>query len=486
MSETELKLCKICLNSKTQTGLFNNPPLNKFFSHVLGIHEHPIRTWLCAWCGSTLKKIMRLVQLAEESHAYLSQVKLNKEEHRISHFVLSFHHNEHTDIPPSPTKDTRKTKLKTKHKIKNKLKHLKETENVQVENNVNEYESEYKIEEIKLEAVDVDGADDDIENDEFNDFEKDTDETLDTDILDRPKRKVNPKLYAKCEQYNFTLKVLSIEEQRTELEEKKKSEKYLSRKYKCEFCGISFVTKDVFEEHNQRHQESHSPHECPLCRLRFSTALVLSQHVLAHARRFTCRLCGAVVTRYSDCESHRRKCGQASPGVCSLCGKIFTNQNSLDNHVRGVHYRKEKKFVCSYCNQKFQTKQRLAIHTRTHTGLKPYTCELCGRSFAANSNLRNHLAAHAQARPHYCVECDKSYKTRKGLRRHLLEGASHVGKKTHSCHHCLKSFTSEKLLASHISSVHTREPDSCTLCQMTFLTSASLKKHIRSVHEPAV
>lgn len=166
-------------------------------------------------------------------------------------FTLSYHHNDHCDIPPD--KDNYKVKKSKNPKVKAKEIHFVNLgENKDVETKVKDENKSDDIEmmknEVKLEAVDLEVTMGDM-NDDFNDNHEEIED------IERPKRKVNPKLYAKCEENNFTLKVLTYAEQIEELEAKKRTDKYLNRKYKCEFCGIGFVTKDVFEEHKKRHQE---------------------------------------------------------------------------------------------------------------------------------------------------------------------------------------------------------------------------------------
>lgn len=48
------------------------------------------------------------------------------------------------------------------------------------------------------------------------------------------------------------------------------------------------------------------------------------------------------------------------------------------------------KYVCEYCDRRFNEYSNLIKHRRIHTGLKPYKCELCGKAFTQSSNLNVH------------------------------------------------------------------------------------------------
>lgn len=58
--------------------------------------------------------------------------------------------------------------------------------------------------------------------------------------------------------------------------------------------------------------------------------------------------------------------------------------------ARQVHERSNLKYVCSDCGKSLSSKTTLALHQRTHTGLRPFECPDCQAKFTQNSALKMH------------------------------------------------------------------------------------------------
>lgn len=99
------------------------------------------------------------------------------------------------------------------------------------------------------------------ENEYENSFDNDNEEVVlkdemntETELTEtngREKKKKSKK-HKKCDPNN---KLLTIEEQKVELELKRKEKKYLDAEFKCYNCALGFLFKDTYQTHMMRHEE---------------------------------------------------------------------------------------------------------------------------------------------------------------------------------------------------------------------------------------
>uniref|UniRef100_A0A3Q3JV63 C2H2-type domain-containing protein n=1 Tax=Monopterus albus TaxID=43700 RepID=A0A3Q3JV63_MONAL len=124
------------------------------------------------------------------------------------------------------------------------------------------------------------------------------------------------------------------------------------------------------------------------------------QNVFAHnvSKSLDCSFCGERFPSREDLIVHRASHTGESPVPCSLCGKSFVNKTTLSIHMR-IHTG-EKPYACPQCGKRFTQNGSLKIHLRTHSGEKPYTCNQCTASFNNPSNLRGAHALTLPAPPH--------------------------------------------------------------------------------------
>ncbi|XP_037317949.2 uncharacterized protein LOC119211267 [Pungitius pungitius] len=103
---------------------------------------------------------------------------------------------------------------------------------------------------------------------------------------------------------------------------------------------------------------------------------------------------------------------------CSFCGERFLSREDLIAH-RASHTG-EPPVLCSFCGKSFVNKTTLSIHMRIHTGEKPYACAQCGKRFTQNGSLKIHLRTHSGEKPYTCNQCTASFNNPSNLRRHMI------------------------------------------------------------------
>lgn len=135
---------------------------------------------------------------------------------------------------------------------------------------------------------------------------------------------------------------------------------------------------------------------------------------------------------------------------CPECKKYFKR---LESHITTQHLRAypAKPYACSLCHKLFRSVSNLAVHERTHSGVRPYVCTVCGKGFTQSGNLVHHSRIHTGARPYKCPVCDRAFTQPGNLQNHVR---LHNQDKPFRCHVCEKGFTQSSNLNSHLRNNH--------------------------------
>ncbi|XP_041699092.2 zinc finger protein 879-like [Coregonus clupeaformis] len=108
---------------------------------------------------------------------------------------------------------------------------------------------------------------------------------------------------------------------------------------------------------------------------------------------------------------------------------------------------KEKRFLCMFCNKGFSCLQKVEIHQRVHTGVKPFSCTQCHMRFAQAGNLKIHQRVHTGVKPFSCTQCHMHFSHSSSLKRHQR---IHAGEKSYSCSQCENRFSHQNQLKMHL------------------------------------
>lgn len=185
--------------------------------------------------------------------------------------------------------------------------------------------------------------------------------------------------------------------------------------------------------------------------------------------------------------------GRRKNHQCSICGKIFSKAAKLARHSRS--HTGEKPYVCEYegCEMRYARNDHLKRHVAAvHTGERRFGCEEpgCGRGFYEHGHLTRHRQeVHARRYPCGAQGCAEHFHKKRQRRRHRVE--VHGEKPAYTCPEegCKKMLWSANHLQRH-KEYHKKkierdkviflcvEPE----CGESFSAKAELQGHMKQAH----
>lgn len=165
--------------------------------------------------------------------------------------------------------------------------------------------------------------------------------------------------------------------------------------------------------------------------------------------------------------------------MCYLCKNSYTRITGVRNHMPA--HTGNKLFKCTLCSKSFATMQQLGDHLRGHNNVRPHKCTQCDKSYIRTSHLTEHLLSHTHQKSgekHFkCTMCDRSYNSRGKLNLHIRK---HTGERNIKCTECDASFYDPGCLTQHKKNIHSYlKPFKCSTCGQDFRREAYLKYHMK-------
>jgi hypothetical protein len=188
-----------------------------------------------------------------------------------------------------------------------------------------------------------------------------------------------------------------------------------------------------------------------------------------------------------DKDGHQMILDEYAKDWASIVGGVVidrTIQNEDSEHIqRGAVTPSDRPHKCTWqgCQKAFKRKNELVIHTRSHTGERPFPCNECDYKGRTSGSLKEHKRRHSGDKPFKCKECDYKCTTSGNL---LYHTRRHTGDKPFKCKECDYRCITASNLVYHKRRHTGDKPFECKECGYKFSQSSNLATHKRVVHHP--
>ncbi|XP_018055622.1 PREDICTED: zinc finger protein 568-like [Atta colombica] len=267
------------------------------------------------------------------------------------------------------------------------------------------------------------------------------------------------------------------------------------RPHICEICGKSFQLKVRLKEHQRKHT-GEMPYQCEVCGLRCRTTHALKFHKKSHvSNRHICEICGKSFLKKQNWNEHLERHWKKDKNVllpriftCPVCNDNLPTYRMLKNHMIGIHeldrqdpliMDQKPLYECNECQEKFKHQMSLKSHKeKVHEGkIVPLTfqCDICKNVYKAKRFLIRHIQS--EHNDNKCQQCDETFTDKKDLDHHV---SLHNSKKLFACEYSDKQRDARNLHHQE----HTIIFYQCGDCNESFDSYANRLNHRKKMHKP--
>ncbi|XP_033209549.1 zinc finger protein 711-like isoform X2 [Belonocnema kinseyi] len=238
---------------------------------------------------------------------------------------------------------------------------------------------------------------------------------------------------------------LDIKEEITQVSEKIIVQEQ-NKTYELKSCSVHIKEKDILNADRVRHKTS-------------SKKLVVAHKV---KKQFICDYCEHKSNRKCDLLNHitsRHLPASNFRHKCDKCSRDYKWLKHLNQHKHEDHAAVKIQFICDYCEHKSSRKRNLLRHiTLGHLLASKFRhkCDKCPRSYKWPQGLTQHKRlVHSDATTKFiCDYCENKWNSKMHLARHITSRHLQASNSRHECDICERSYNWPQSLTRHIRVYH--------------------------------